>query len=476
MAADSGADRFKGQGMDSLLSSRKSSHPEGQATPGRSFTHEGMVGKWVECVAIPLLVLGACRLLVPSDPLLLSEEYPWLVLLPVLLALRHGTMAGVGTSAFLLVAWHLFYDGGTGAHAFPRGVFLGGCVTTLLVGQFRDIWGRQVQQACASNAYLGERLALLADKHFLLRASHERLEYEQLVRPATLREALLKMRSLAIGSGAGAGAASDAAPLAGAQYFLETVAQACQLEAACVYAWRHGTLSASPAASVGANVSLNPDDILIRRAVAERALTHLQSPGEQGQSWSRYIACAPIQAASGEMLGILVVSRMPFLALNTENLRFLSVVCGYYADGVCHRMVTNEVLRALPHCHDDFALEYARLVRIHRDIRIRSSIVALMFDGSEAAGRWFERVRHSVRVQDIQWAFVTAERRVAIMLMPLTAEAAAADYLRQIETDLHDEFGVDLKRAGVATRSTVIDSRRPVQTLRRFLEDCHVTP
>ena len=64
---------------------------------------------------------------------------------------------------------------------------------------------------------------------------------------------------------------------------------------------------------------------------------------------------------TGLGLGLLVVRSMPFFALNLENLRLVTVLLGYYADGVGAGRETRQVLARVPACPPEFALDMVRL-------------------------------------------------------------------------------------------------------------------
>src|SRR5690606_6473714 len=98
---------------------------------------------------------------------------------------------------------------------------------------------------------------------------------------------------------------------------------------------------------------------------------------------SEYVVCAPIMAASGRMLGVLVVRDMPFLALNFDNLQFLLVLLNYYADGIDQRELAKPIQDEMPHCPYEFAVELGRMARMKKASGIRSSLIGLVFpDGA----------------------------------------------------------------------------------------------
>jgi hypothetical protein len=59
----------------------------------------------IEMIVIMAAAMGITWLVLPQNPLLLGMGFPWAWLLPVILALRYGTLVGVGAVLMLLGGW-----------------------------------------------------------------------------------------------------------------------------------------------------------------------------------------------------------------------------------------------------------------------------------------------------------------------------------------------------------------------------------
>lgn len=440
----------------------------------------------VEALVATLASIALCALFAPHDPLLIGTGGAWIWIVPLVIALRYGTILGACSGIVVLAAWYALYPGGfntqlvgrlhlaaaTGvAGTFPVGFFFAGFVLTMLCGQFGDIWTTRLRQARAANEYLAEQLAVLTRNQFMLRLSHERLEQDLMSRPATLRDSLLKLREIAL---AQAPSGDDDVPLRGAQTFLDAAAQACQFERASIHGWRHGAPVIEAAAVVGAPFVLNPNDPLIVEALNTGTLVHVASTEQQQAARSAYIVCVPLIDALKTPVGIVVVESLPFLALTTDNLQFLLVLCHHYADGIRHAAVTQEIRKAFPDCPYEFALDYARLSHLARDTRMQSSLVALVFDTDERSAALFDNVLRTRRALDTQWAIRDGRHLAMLTLMPLSGEGAVDGYLMRIEENMRARFGTDFESAHVAEHAILVPPERPVDALRRLLELCNV--
>lgn len=429
----------------------------------------------LETLGAVVVAIGILWLFVPDNPLLLGYGFPWVWLVPLILALRYGTLLGALAALVVLGAWGVFY-GQAAASTFPRMYFLGGLMLVLIGGQFGDIWGARLSRARTVNGYLNDRLAALTKNHFLLRLSHERLENDLLAKPTTLRDTLTQLRNIALAAREHGGGTDqpDVAQLPGAEPFLQWTAQACQLEVAAMVRVTAKRIDTEPVARVGTPFDIVADDPLIRHCIDTHTLGHPQAPELRTEDSSRYVACAPVLSGADELIGLVVVNQMPFLSLSYENLQFLLVLLGYYADGVRHLTVSSEILDLVPDAPYEFALDLGRLARLHRDTGIDSSVVALIFDRDETSDAPFESVVRSRRALDVVWQASGKGRRAIITLMPLSGAGAVSAYLVRIEDSLRAQFGVDFEGARISVQTLHVTGEHPGEALERFLTRCHL--
>lgn len=424
----------------------------------------------LESVALVVITLAVFRALVPADPLLLHTGFPWFWLIPLLLALRYGTLLALLCGCLMLGAWHLFYPSTSG---WPSMYFAGGLIQTIIAGHFGDTWGARAMHTTALNNYLNDRLVALTDSHYLLRLSHERLEKDLLSKPTTLRDAILELRRLSIAGDSEQTVAQShgkAGPELGAAHgLLEFIGRACQLEVAALYPVKSLRVADKPAAQIGDPFSLNRDDPLVTHAIDTMGVAHLKNV-QAAQPASEYLVCAPLLSADGELRAMLIVKRMPFLSLNFDNLQLLLVLLSYYADGVGHSDMVRTIVGALPECPPEFALDMSRLTRLRQRADVESSMVALVFPHDEAGDSLFEHVMRRRRSLDVLWAVRNDRYSVLVNLMPATDAAGVGGYLARIESSLAAQFNSDFERSRIAVHTVVLDGFDPAGTLKRLLQ------
>jgi hypothetical protein len=440
----------------------------------------------VESVLLMLLALALSVWLRPADPFWSGVGFPWLWLISTLVALRHGALLGVIVLGVAVAAWFGLSALGPTFGEFPRVSFLGALLLVLIAGEFSDVWNARLNQAQAVNAFVDERLQVLTHNHFLLSVSHERLEQELISRPYTLRETLATLRGLMLQPSPGrAVAANDEAalddppsPLIGAAWLMGLLVQQCRLEAAALFAVTDGNLVTEPAATAGSFAPLDTADPMLASALEGGQLTHLQSDldldigfGDRTGSASRYQVCAPLITSGGQIIGVLVIERMAFIALNLETLQLLTVVLAYYADGTDQVVNARPLLAAHPQCPPEFAAEWGRLARINMLTALRSSVLAFSTrldnaEGVDSLAR-IERLRRSL---DLYWPSTRGPRRVLLVLLPLTDEVGLRGYLDRVDTVLREQLGRDLEEIGLAVFTASVDERPALSQLNGLLE------
>ena len=421
------------------------------------------VSQWLETVVITLIAIGFGFWASPEDPFFIKAQFPWVWLGPVLIAQRYGVLMGTGAATILFGAWYLHMPEAPDAD-IPKLYFLGGLMLVLLCGEFSSAWQTRLRRITEVNAYLEDRIERVTKRLYLLRLSHDRLEQDLLVRPTTLRDALSVLRKhVATASGKG--------PLGGAQIVLDFIAQQCQLEVAAIYATRWDLdRHYERVAAIGEPPELHRDDPLLLFAQERHQLAHVQA-GELDRSMpTEHLVVAPIISSDKRVLGMLVVTRMPFFALNEDTLQTLAVLLSAYADGITAATAVLPVLRDHPGCPVDFAEELVKLERIQREFGVTSHIVLISFGEHSDRMDMFQQVLRAKRGPDMIWAIENfLDHSFIINLMPLAGSAAIEGYIVRVQTLLRENFGGDLSELRVTSHAVALSERKPLDAVRRLM-------
>ncbi|MBI4754753.1 MAG: hypothetical protein HY778_04870 [Betaproteobacteria bacterium] len=420
-----------------------------------------------EWVIVPLFLVALGVWFNPLDPLWTRSSFPWSWLGPVLVALRYGPFAGLSGALLLLVSWWLLQQLGFGQGEIPLGFFLGGLMVTMLCGEFSSLWRTRVRRAEAMQTYLDQRLDYLTHQHYLLRLSHDRLEQDLIARPVSMRDALTDLRTLTV-------QAPPEERLPNADPLLRLLSQFCQIEAAALCHLRDDDLDPEPVARIGRHFELDPEDPLVRFAIEENRLAHVQLTGARETAPAHYVVAVPLSTRLGERFGLLVVERVPFFALHDEMLQTLNLMLGYYADGLDARVTARPVLEAVPRCPLPFAFELVRVWRIRRDSGVGSIVVALSFERQPGQEDLPQQIQRQQRSVDVTWLIEHATATVLVTLMPLGSRSSAEGYLARIESWLRQQRNRQLREAGISDYILTIDDTDPVAVMKRLKLACDV--
>lgn len=416
---------------------------------------------WLEVTVITLSAVALGIFFQHDDPFQIRGEFPWIWLAPVLLALRYGVAPGFVSSLLLIAVWQLMDYLSETREVFPEQFFLGGLIMVLVCGEFSAVWSTRLRRAEETNQYLDERLSRITLRHLLLRLSHDRMEQEILTKPVTLRDALGGLRQLT--------AEQSDARLPAAAPLAQLLTQYCQLESAAIFVPKDGGGYARVCA-VGEPPELSADDPLLCYALEQKTLSHLQLEGvAEGALASPYLVVAPILTSEKTLLGVLAIERMPFLALNAENLQMLSVMLGYYADCVNDAGSTRKFKAVLPAAPADFAAEFSRLLHLQRAFGINSYIVALPFDNDEHGRQAVANLTRIRRGLDVAWQVTVGGRVWTVNLMPLANGAAVEGYLLRIESMLQDYIQIGLEEWRLTPIRIGLDEADPLESLKNTL-------
>ena len=431
--------------------------------------------RWFEAVLIPALGVGLAWYFSPRDPLQALESIPWVWFAPTLVALRYGVSPGLIACLPLIANWYLADRLGLVPERLGLEYFVGGGLLVLVCGEFSDIWRDRNLRIEETNVYLAERLSRITKRHLLLNLSHDRLEHEMLVRPSSLRDALVQLRDIAITADDG-----TAGPLSlpGARKLLQLLVHYVNLEAATIYALQpdaRGPALGAEVARVGDPLALDTDDEMLVLAMEREQLVHIASEELSLNRTTHQLVVAPLVAGVDQMIGMLAVTSMPFYSLNAENLQMLSVILGYYADSVMSGPDVREIQRRLPGVPAQFAEELARMRQLQRRSGLLSQILVMRFEGegSRTIPAEFLRIKRGL---DVYWQLEVGGEPVIAVLMPLATPAAMAGFVQRIEQWLAHRFDGTPDSLGVRLRRIDFSDEDPVETLVTLLQETQRQP
>jgi hypothetical protein len=165
--------------------------------------------------------------------------------------------------------------------------------------------------------------------------------------------------------------------------------------------------------------------------------------------------------SSGVLMGVLLVSEMPFLSMNRENLQIMGILLAYATDHAESASIAHTLQEGFPECPSEFAAELVKMVHLRRDLDVKSALVLIniapnvqLEEICAALERQQRGLDHGWR-RDLNWGvqFIT--------LLPFSGLAAVEGYLDRINDILHRQFGLHAGEGGISTSSTLITTDDP---------------
>jgi polysaccharide biosynthesis protein PelD len=394
------------------------------------------VGQWVEVATMSIGAVALAWYLRPQDPTLTQVAFPWLWLVSVLVALRYGVLPGLLSGAVLIGnEWLALHLGRLSGVVSVNSLF-GGGLLVLICGEFSDVWRDRNRRMEETYLYVTERLSRLTKRHLLLNLSHDRLEQEMLVRPGSMRDALMRLRSLSMNS------QQTGQILPGAAALLQLLSQYVNIESAAIYTLKEqdgSSVLGTLVASSGEPEPLTADDELLALVLETGTLAHIASQDISMQRHTSQLVVAPLVSGDSHLIGVLAVTRMPFFSLNVENLQMMLVLLGYYADNLGSADSVNAIQSRLPAMPVLFAQELARMMSLSAKFHIISHLVVMRFENN----RGEEMVADFLSVKrglDLYWQAVLNNVPTLVVLMPFASVSAKNGFQQRIEGWLESRF------------------------------------
>ncbi len=395
---------------------------------------------WLETWLITGLAIGIGYWLMPADPLMVENSFPWPVLAPLLLGMRYGFMRGLVSAVLLILALIAYHRFGDGLYPeMPASFIVGVLVSGMLVGEFRDIWERRLERLDLANDYRQLRLDEFTRAHYILRISHDRLEQRVAGSDQSLRSSLVglrnQLRSLPRGGD----------PLAAlAEPVLSLLTQYGSFRAAGLYRVKSGAAVASPLSVVGDTAPLDENDLLLRMCLKRGELVSIREEllerGEHRQH-SSYQLCVPLIDTEGRILAILAVEQMPFFSFNDRVFGLLSILAGHIADLI---LSDPQTLQLQDMDSQVFSQNLKRSLSDARSHGLDASLYSLEVGASPSREKLLRLIEDSRRGLDLQLRVENQRGNTSVLvLLPLTSAEGAQGYLLRLNALLAERFGAD---------------------------------
>lgn len=385
---------------------------------------------WLENLTIAFIPLALGYWFKPSDPLFVQGEFPWLILVPLLIGLRygfaHGFFNAIVMITLIILASRFHY---LQSAPFPAEIITGILLVGMISGEFRDAWNRRQRAILLKYQFHKIRQDELVRAYQLLKASHTDMENQLAGSPTSLRLLLVQLREQLLQIAQ----MKTAQPLAEVgRHMLHLLSIHCRVHIAAFYSIIKNTqLSLITSLGTPPNYPLNAleNNPLVIEAIKTGTTTYLKLDCQPTDS--SVLAVILLKDVKGQPHGLIVIYDMPLSAFHADNFALITLLGGHFGDILMEWANFNEINAT---ARELFQLGLQRRIIDIQLTHIPSSLVVLVFKSQYAKEQVTEIVASQSRRLDFHW--ITQNyygHTVFLKLMTLANQIEAQAFVHRIE-------------------------------------------
>ncbi len=387
---------------------------------------------YTEIIVLSLLIPCIGIAFNSDDIFFLEASFPWIVLSPLLVSLRYGTVSAV-ISLFLIAITMLLHIRivDVALSQFPVSIFSAMVILSLITSSIIEAWKHRFNKLTQEKEYMEMRLKQVDNAYRILQASHAQLEDKFVDRTLSLRQSLELIQT-----------DLNQFPLNPlnlvAQKMLDLLSQFEWLEIAAVYGLNpNGGVIDKPLVSQGEMLPLLPNDELLQRCLSEAKpssitkSTYLQQPHKLN---SNLIAVIPIVDANQKIWCVLAVRQMQFTAFHRQNINLLTLI-GRYAANLLSSM---KVRTKISHWKQAF-VEIDAALQIIIQHRLDAHLVTFKLPNNQSRQKYCDFIDlHSAGLNQ-RWVIEDSSLRL-LVLIPISTPKDNQYYLKTLKEKFENEF------------------------------------
>lgn len=388
-----------------------------------------MLAKWAESLVITMLfiVLG----MILHDPLSLNSPFPWIWFAPVMIGVQYGLWPSQA-SILLLLGVYLYPDPSPLLATQFQLFLLGGFTLTIICAIFQSRWAKKIDETQGLAQYLQKRIQSTADAYRVVCLAYQRIEQQYIIKPVSLRSSLGELREMI------ARRTEDADQDIFGR-FLNILALQCSFEIAAIFPVKNGKIKPTSIASIGVTKPPKDDNYLIEECIETSAISYIKTDDVLQDNFGQYLLAAPFLNQDNQIESILLIESMPFLSLNDENIGIIDVLIRYFTAGTATKN-SALILNAYPECSVNFANELDRLSQLQKKTCQDSAVIALHLLPHPHQDDYLFALLKEKRGLDTSWEITKNDRKIFMLIMPMTSRAGVESYKIRINQMLTKEF------------------------------------
>ena len=392
---------------------------------------------YFETSIIVTLYLAFGFLVDSSDVCILDGEISYILILLAVITLFHGFENGILAVGMLAVAMWLFYD------TFQYVEFLSTLVMTMIFSEFHYYWTKKIKEAEINADYRGVKLEELSKAFYSLKISHDQLEKNYVIKPMSIRNSIESIINMEVEINENVEIADKDKEFY--IQFMGLLEKSFNVHNAMIV-YKKDYLDDALIDEESAGVIFGHDtedvkladifkDYLVDKAVSRKTSIYISDedgePSEKRDDNSEYIAALPAMH-NDEVVAVLVIEKMPFMAFNRENLTSISILFDYFSIEIRNKDVLSfsDEISIIP--DQKFKFEYSRLKYLFDEYEVSSVSLVLRVENELQSIRIYEKIEKTLRSLDMLTSIKQNGHYYIILMFPLHDKASALGYMERL--------------------------------------------
>ena len=362
-----------------------------------------------------------------QDPLFLTTQKHILpyVFVIVLLTLYYGLVAGIVSMLVFGLFLNFFY------REFPYNTFFWYALLTFVLGEFHYFWQRKLNRYGEENSFLKEKIENLGRNFFMLKISHDQIEKNYVLKPLSIRSVLKEIRHMIINEDPNM-----------FKNFLMLISRFTNVDSGSLYIKKGDNFV--EVAKIGEGAELEMNDPLVEKAFEGKTAVYLSVSQLSDSNRSKYLSVLPVTDIDGNINGIMLITKMPFLSLNRDNLLSISVFLTYLFDEIFLSKSTGSLIKKYPQIPAYFIKELDRLIKLNRKYGIQSVIVVFYLKKEDFLESAFEQIEKNLRGLDLSARCSFGDKEKLPVVLPFTGDVNSIEFINRIKFLLKENLGEDI--------------------------------
>ena len=399
---------------------------------------------YIETLSIIMIYLGVGYLIDPLDICILHGQSNYILILIAVITLFHGFENGLLAVGIISTAMWYFYP------SFQYINFLMILLMTLIYSEFHYFWTKKIKEAEINANYKSVKLDELSRAFYGLKISHDQLEKNYVVKPMSIRHSIEKI----VNMNKEITTAENIDDQNSLYYknFLTMLEKSFSVNSAFVI-YKQDTKNEdllteeNILTSYGTNSQEYSSSEILSDYLVDMAISRTQAiyisddkgdPTLAKDDNSIFVAAIP-SIINNQVVSVLVIERMPFMAFNRENLTSVAILLEYFSLEVLEKntLSLSSELTIIP--DEKFRYEYIRMKHLFLKFNVNSVVLVLRIKSEMQAIKIHKKLKSMLRSLDIETRIQENNLNYITLLFPLYEKAAALGYLNRLLNSLEEE-------------------------------------